>query len=57
MTTIDNAKQRFRTLLADIEREMDASIAEVHIVKQTAPSTFNGKAYERQATKVTIIFE
>jgi len=55
--TIDEAKARFADLLTDIERSMDAEIDEVRIKRTKTGATFNGKPYERNEIKVTIIFE
>ena len=55
--TIDEAKARFADLLSDIERSMDAEIDEVRIKRVKTGATFNGKPYERNEIKVTIIFE
>lgn len=55
--TIDEAKKAFADLLRDIEQSMDAEIEEVRIKRTKTDATFNGKRYERNEVKVTIIFE
>jgi len=54
--SIDEAKEVFAKCLGDIERDMGASIQEVHIRRETQPTVFNGKPYERSEVKVQIIF-
>ena len=54
--TIDQAKQRFADTLRQIEQDMGAEIDEVRIKRNTTPTEFNGKPFEKRETRVTIIF-
>lgn len=55
--TIDEAKALFADLMRRVESGMDAEIEEVRIKRTKTDATFNGKPYERNEVKVTIIFE
>jgi hypothetical protein len=54
--TIDQAKQRFADTLRQIEQDMGAEIDEVRIKRNTTPTEFNGKPFEKRETRVMIIF-